>query len=154
MILRIHPVNRYGLQCSLWYDDRQGIMRSYTISPDSSANDLIPIAMCLHEILNRLPTTARSRNKKGVRIEEGQIVDRDSNAAKKTTPASGPYRGVPVIVVPIRDDEGKAIGVIGVVDITGIFDLATLMEHQSQILKQVCGKDPCPLPQELVGGRR
>jgi hypothetical protein len=140
-------------------------MRSYTISPDSSADDLIPIAMCLHELLNRLPTTARSRNKKGVRIEEGQIVDRDysgpvlevvlaSNAAKKTTPASGPYRGIPVIVVPIRDDEGKAIGVIGVVDITGIFDLATLMEHQSLILKQVCGKDPCPLPQELVGGRR
>jgi hypothetical protein len=41
-----------------------------------------------------------------------------------------------------------------VVDITGIFDLATLMEHQSAILKQVCGKDPCPLPGEQVGSKR
>jgi hypothetical protein len=140
-------------------------MRSYTISSDSSAADLVPIAMCLHEILNRLPTTARSLYKRGIRIEEGHIVDRDysgpvleevlqSNTGKKTTPAIGPYKGVPVVVSPIRDDEGEAIGVIGVVDITGIFDLATLMEHQSLILKQVCGKDPCPLPQELIGGKR
>jgi hypothetical protein len=41
-----------------------------------------------------------------------------------------------------------------VVDITGIFDLATLMEHQSAILKQVCGKDPCPLPSEAIGSKR
>jgi hypothetical protein len=140
-------------------------MKSYTISPDSSAADLIPVAMCLHEILNRLPTTARSLRKRGIRIEEGHIVDQDysgpvleevleTNTGRKTTPSSGPYRGVPVVVFPIRDDDGKAIGVIGVVDITGIFDLATLMEHQSLILKQVCGKDPCPLPQELVGGKR
>jgi hypothetical protein len=140
-------------------------MNSYTISSDSSADDLAPIALCLHELLNRLPTTARSLHKQGIRIEGGHIVDRDytgpvlekvlaSNTAAKTTPTSGPYRGVPVIVAPIRDDGGEAIGAIGVVDITGIFDLATLMEHQSLILKQVCGKDPCPLPQELVGGKR
>jgi hypothetical protein len=142
-----------------------GLMNSYTISPDSSAEDLVPIAMCFHELLNRLPTTARSLHNRGVRIEEGHMVDRDytgpvleqvlaSNTVTKTRPTSGPYRGVPVIVAPIRDDEGKAIGAMGVVDITGIFDLATLMEHQSLILKQVCGKDPCPLPQELVGGKR
>jgi hypothetical protein len=28
------------------------------------------------------------------------------------------------------------------------------MEHQSAILKQVCGKDPCPLPGEAVGAKR
>jgi len=28
------------------------------------------------------------------------------------------------------------------------------MEHQSAILKQVCGKDPCPLPSEQSGSRR
>lgn len=140
-------------------------MSTYTISPDSTAEDLAPIALCLHEVLNHLPTTARSLHKRGVRIEEGHIVDREytgpileevltTNTASRTRPASGPYRGVPVIVAPIRDDEGHAIGAIGVVDITGIFDLATLMEHQSMILKQVCGKDPCPLPQEQVGGKR
>ncbi len=140
-------------------------MKSYIISPDSSAEDLSPIALCLHELLNHLPTTARSLHRRGIRIEDGRVVDRNysgpvleqvlaSNAPVKSTPASGPYKGVPVLVAPVRNDEGNAIGAIGVVDITGIFDLATLMEHQSLILKQVCGKDPCPLPQELIGGKR
>ncbi|MDD1675966.1 MAG: DUF2111 domain-containing protein [Methanomicrobiales archaeon] len=140
-------------------------MRSACITADATAEDLLPVAMCLHELLNRLPTTARSRNRPGVRIEDGRIVDRNysgpvleetltTNRLTKKTPVSGPYKGVPVVVAPIRDDRGEAIGALGVVDITGIFDLATLMEHQSLILKQVCGKDPCPLPQELVSGKR
>lgn len=140
-------------------------MTRYTISTDATADDLVPVALCIHEILNRLPTTARSRQRRGVRIEEGHIVDRSysgpvledvlkNNRLIKTTPASGPYRGVPVVVAPVRDENGEAIAAIGVVDITGIFDLATLMEHQSAILKQVCGKDPCPLPTELVSGKR
>ncbi len=140
-------------------------MITYTLSPDSSADDLAPIAWCLHELLNHLPTTARSLHRRGVRIEDKRIVDREysgpvleqvlaSNTVTRTRPSSGPYRGVPVIVAPLNNEQGEVMGAIGVVDITGIFDLATLMEHQSMILKQVCGKDPCPLPQEQVGGKR
>ena len=77
-----------------------------------------------------------------------------TNQLMKVTPSSGQYKGVPVRVAPLRDSDGNAIGAIGVVDITGIFDLATLMEHQSAILKQVCGKDPCPLPGETVSAKR
>ena len=98
-------------------------------------------------------------------MEEGRVVDRHYNGpvllevlAKnqtiQVTPASGAYKGVPVMVTPIRDKDGNAIGAIGVVDITGIFDLATLMEHQTAILKQVCGKDPCPLPSEQIDSKR
>ncbi len=98
-------------------------------------------------------------------LKTGRVIDRHyigpilleaiaKNIPIKTTPSSGAYKGVPVTVSPIRDHEGNAIGAIGVVDITGIFDLATLMEHQSAILKQVCGKDPCPLPSEQSGSRR
>jgi hypothetical protein len=119
----------------------------------------------VHELLNRLPVTARSRERPGLRVEEGRVIDRNytgpvleaaiaDNLLKKVTPASGPYKGVPVIVAPIRGERGTAIGAIGVVDITGIFDLATLMEHQSMILKQVCGKDPCPLPTEQIEAKR
>jgi len=121
--------------------------------------------MAVHYLLNRLPVTARSRNQPGVRVEEGRVVDdrytgpvleaaMAENAVKKEVPISGPYRGVPVVVAPVRDGSGAAIGAIGVVDITGIFDLATLMEHQSAILQQVCGKDPCPLPSESVSAKR
>jgi hypothetical protein len=140
-------------------------MDQYIISANSKPGDLAPIGLAVHEMLNRLPVTLKSRNNPGIRIEDGRVVDSGyvgpvleealkANRTIKKTPDSGPYKGVPVIVTPVKDNEGNAIGVIGVVDITGIFDLATLMEHQSAILKQVCGKDPCPLPGEQIDSKR
>jgi len=142
-----------------------GSMRDPVISAGSTAEDWKPLLIALHELLNRLPVTARSRDHPGIRIEEGRILDMaftgptleeaiEKNQFRKTTPKTGAYKGVPVTVSPVRNERGEAIGAIGVVDITGIFDLATLMEHQSAILKQVCGKDPCPLPTEQVGAKR
>jgi hypothetical protein len=140
-------------------------MDHYIIAADSKASDMVPVGLALHEILNRLPVTLKSRDKPGVRIEDGRVVDENysgpvleeaiaGNRTIRTTPGTGVYKGVPVIVSPVRDSGGNAIAAIGVVDITGIFDLATLMEHQSAILKQVCGKDPCPLPSEQIGSKR
>lgn len=140
-------------------------MPSYLLSCNADAGDLEPVVLAVHELIHRLPVTAKSVEKDGIRVEDGRVIDRhytgpvlleaiERNILIKTTPTSGAYKGVPVTVSPIRDHEGKAIGAIGVVDITGIFDLATLMEHQSAILKQVCGKDPCPLPSEQSGSRK
>ena len=140
-------------------------MHRYTLSCSAEAADLEPLVLAVHELIHRLPVTAKSREKDGIRVEEGRVVDRHYNGpvllevlAKnqtiQVTPASGAYKGVPVMVTPIRDKDGNAIGAIGVVDITGIFDLATLMEHQTAILKQVCGKDPCPLPSEQIDSKR
>jgi hypothetical protein len=140
-------------------------MHRYIISSRSEAADLEPVGLALHELLNRLPITARSRERPGIRIEEGRVVDRqysgpileqvlEGNQVLRVTPKEGAYRGVPVVVSPLRDADGQVMAAIGVVDITGIFDLATLMQHQSAILKQVCGKDPCPLPGEQVESKR
>ena len=140
-------------------------MSEYIISADSDADDLSGIALAIHEIVNRLPVTARSLNKPGVRIEEGMVIDdaytgpvleiaMRKNHLIKTIPKSGIYANVPVVVSPVHDKEGEVIAAIGLVDITGIFDLATLMEHQSTILKQVCGKDPCPLPTDAVAAKK
>ncbi|OPX65468.1 DUF2111 domain-containing protein [Methanoregula sp. PtaB.Bin085] len=140
-------------------------MHRYTLSCSAEAADFEPVALAVHELVHRLPVTAKSRDKNGIRIEEGRVIDRNysgpvlldaiaQNRTIKVTPASGAYKGVPVTVSPVRDKDGDAIGAIGIVDITGIFDLATLMEHQSAILKQVCGKDPCPLPGEQIDSKR
>lgn len=140
-------------------------MHRYTLSCSAEAADFEPIVIAVHELIHRLPVTAKSLEKDGIRVEDGRIIDRHYNGpvlldviAKnqtiKVTPTSGAYKGVPVTVTPIRDKDGNAIGAIGVVDITGIFDLATLMEHQTAILKQVCGKDPCPLPSEQINSKR
>jgi hypothetical protein len=140
-------------------------MARYVISEEGTAQDLIPVLLCLHEIIHRLPVTGRTRESVGARVEDGRVVDAAytgpvleqvlaENRPVSTTPRTGVYKGVPVIVAPIRDDRGAAIAALGVVDVTGLFDLATLMEHQSAILKQVCGKDPCPLPGEQISSRR
>ncbi|MCK9579541.1 MAG: DUF2111 domain-containing protein [Methanoregula sp.] len=140
-------------------------MHQYSMSCNAGADDLEPIVLAVHELIHRLPVTAKSRDQDGIRIEEGRIIDRHyngpvlidairTNQLIKITPSSGAYQGIPVVVTPIRDQDGAAIGAIGVVDITGIFDLATLMEHQSSIVRQVCGRDPCPLPGERIASRR
>ena len=140
-------------------------MHRYTLSCSAEAGDLEPVVLAVHELIHRLPVTAKSREKDGIRVEDGRVIDKHYNGpilleaiAKnqriQTIPVSGAYKGVPVTVTPIRDGDGNAIGAIGVVDITGIFDLATLMENQSAIIKQVCGKDPCPLPSEQIDSKR
>lgn len=140
-------------------------MHRYVVSCSAESGDLEPLVLAIHELIHRLPVTAKSKDRNGIRVEDGRIIDRnyngpilleaiEKNTLIQTTPSSGPYKGVPVSVAPIRDCDGTAIGAIGVVDITGIFDLATLMEHQSAILKQVCGKDPCPLDTEKISSRR
>ena len=140
-------------------------MHRYTLSCSAEAADLEPVVLAVHELVHRLPVTAKARDKNGIRVEEGRVIDRNysgpvllevlsKNQTIQVTPASGAYKGVPVMVSPIRDRDGNAIGAIGIVDITGIFDLATLMEQQTDIIRQVCGKDPCPLPGEQIDSKR
>lgn len=131
-------------------------METYEISAAADARALRPIMMALHELLNRLPVTARSRERPGLRIESGRVVDDAysgpvleevlaANETRRVRPGTGVYRGTPVVVVPVRDSTGAAIAAIGVVDITGIFDLASLMEQQSDLVRQVCGTGFCPV---------
>ena len=140
-------------------------MPAYTLSCSAGADDLEPFVLAVHDLIHRLPVTAKSRDRDGIRVEEGRVIDRKyngpvlidairTNQKIKITPSVGPYMGIPVSVVPIRDCTGEAIGAIGVVDITGIFDLATLMEHQTEIIRQVCGQDTCPTPTEQSQPRK
>jgi len=74
----------------------------------------------------------RTKNSKGIRLEEGQVVEYDytgpvlekvlKNGEKcSEVPESGPYKGMPVIVVPLVE-KNEVIAAIGVVDLTqGIY---------------------------------
>lgn len=123
-------------------------MERFTLSADCTSRNLIPIALAVHAMLGGLPVTMRSRDNLGVQIEEGQVKNESytgpilervltENQVIKTRPKVGDYRNVPVIVAPIRDSSGLPIAAIGVVDITGIFDLADLMNQQSQIINEM-----------------
>ena len=116
------------------------------ISSSSGSEEIAPIALAIHEILNRLPITMRTKNSKGVRIEDGEIVDYEytgpilekalnSGEIIREVPHDGEYSGIPVIVVPIKE-EGQVIGAIGVVDTTkGIFSDLKEMTRSPNLIK-------------------
>ncbi|MGZ4882020.1 MAG: DUF2111 domain-containing protein [Halobacteriota archaeon] len=135
-------------------------MERYELSSDSASADLIPIALAVHSILGGLPVTIRSQKHTGVQIEDGKVKSRNytgpileqvlaENIAIRTHPKTGEYKSVPVIVAPIQDSKGFAIAAVGVVDVTGIFDIADLMSQQSQIISQL---RYCPVPGGKQGG--
>ncbi|MEM2943824.1 MAG: DUF2111 domain-containing protein [Methanomassiliicoccales archaeon] len=112
------------------------------ISQDSEAEDLKCLALAIHELVGRLPLTMRSRNHYGVRCEEGEVIDtnytgpvleealKKNQIVRKISP-SGPYRGVPIVAVPILKKR-EAVAVIGVVDITkgAVFEILNRMRKE------------------------
>ncbi len=116
------------------------------ISEDSTAEDLIPIAKAIHVLVNKLPVSIRSKNKPGVRIEKGKVVDTNYEGyvlklaimlgkTIKATPIDGPYKGLPVIVTPIVEND-NIVGAVGVVDITaGIFDDILTLSRRPELYK-------------------
>lgn len=95
---------------------------------DMTAEDLAPIAMAIFNIVDQFPVTARSKNKNGVRIETGRIIDDNftgpvlekvlaTNDVVREKPESGAYKGIPVIASPVRNSKGECVAAIGVIDL-------------------------------------
>lgn len=53
------------------------MMSRYILSDQAEATDWIPVCMAIHEMVGKLPVTARSLEKRGIRIEDGVVVDDD-----------------------------------------------------------------------------
>ena len=99
------------------------------VSADSTSKEITPIALAIHEMVAGLPVTMRTLNKKGLRIEMGKIVDNnysgpilemalETNSTIKTTPKSGAYKGIPIVVSTVNDENGNAVAAIGIVNVT------------------------------------
>ncbi|ADG12881.1 conserved hypothetical protein [Methanocaldococcus infernus ME] len=116
------------------------------LSEDADAKEIKDLALAIHHLVNKLPVAMRSKKKPGVRVEKGKIVDENyegyvlklaikTGKTIKATPIAGPYKGVPVIVVPIVKD-GEVLGSIGVVDITaGIFEEILAISRRPELAK-------------------
>jgi hypothetical protein len=102
------------------------------LTASSTGKEIEPLALTIHQLVNELPLTMRTKESKGIRIEEGKVVDYNYTGpvlekvleeGQKTfeVPEKGPYKGIPVVVVPLMD-ENEVMAAIGVVDITqGIY---------------------------------
>lgn len=122
-------------------------MKDVHISVDSTGLDLESIVTAIHE-LTGLPTTARSFNNKGIRMESGKVLDIEytgpvleevlrTNETMRTMVTEGIYKGMPVVVSPIRNEDGKVICVIGLVDIVGAIDISCAFSEYPKVLAQV-----------------
>ena len=52
-------------------------MHRYTFCETAEAADLEPVVLAIHEIIHRLPVTAKSLRRPGIRIEDGRVIDRN-----------------------------------------------------------------------------
>jgi len=120
---------------------------SIVISADSTAEELAPIAKAVNDLLV-IPVTMRSKNKKGVRVEKGEIIDFEytgpvlervlkENRVIRTTPLTGRYARVPVVVAPIRNRGGNVMAALGVVDVVGTVDLGAVFADFPRVLEQI-----------------
>lgn len=117
------------------------------ITEDSTAEELAPIAKAVHDLLV-LPVTLRSKEKLGVRIERGEVIDLAytgpvleqaiaENRVIRTVPHTGTYVHIPVVVAPIRNLRGDAVAAIGVVDVVGTVDLGAIFADSPRVLAQI-----------------
>jgi len=122
-------------------------MSELRISENSSSEEILPFAKMVHELFS-LPVTMRTKNKKGVRLEKGNVVDKDytgpvleealqKNCVIHTIPSQGAYKGIPVVVTPIQDRDGHPIAAVGIVDVVCTIDLASVFGNYPQIVRQV-----------------
>ncbi|MEJ5293272.1 MAG: DUF2111 domain-containing protein [Candidatus Methanosuratincola sp.] len=108
------------------------------ITKSSTPEELEPLCMAVHELTNGMPVTGRSKERNGLRIENGKVIDRDYTGPVleevldkgeiiRKVPAAGVYKGIPVVVVPLKEG-GETIAAIGVVDVTyGIYSEANII---------------------------
>jgi len=128
------------------------------INEDSTAEELAPIAKAANDLLV-IPITLRSKNRKGVRVEKGDVIDfeytgpvlervLEENRVIRTIPLTGSYAHVPVVVAPIRNRKGEVIAALGVVDVLGTVDLGAVFADAPRVLEQIMSHPRYPLKQE------
>ena len=122
-------------------------MHEFKITPESTGKDLEVFALSLHNII-KLPLTIRSLNEKGLRIEDGKIIDYNftgpileqvlnENKSIRTVPTNGPFKGRSVLVAPIRDNEGDVVAAIGISDTYGAIDFMECFCRNPTIVAEV-----------------
>jgi len=94
---------------------------------DMSGEELLPFAMAVHLVTMQFPVAIRSRKKKGVRVDTlnhifmdytGPSLEKclETNLVIWEKPDEGPYKGIPIVVAPIWDENGEAVAALGVFD--------------------------------------
>ena len=120
---------------------------SIVVNADATAEEIAPIAKAVNDLFV-MPVAMRSRNKKGVRVEKGEVMDFGytgpvleqvlrENRMIRTNLLKGRYAGVPVVVAPIRNRRGDVVAALGIFDLVGTVDLGAIFVDYPHVLEQV-----------------
>jgi hypothetical protein len=130
----LEPIHLKGSKADVYYKKsreefltKEAIM-SDLFSDDMTADQLEPLAMAFHNIVDQFPVCIRSKNKGGIRVEGNRVIDKnftgpvlekvlETNEVVRETPESGVYKGIPVIAAPLRNSKGECVAVMGVIDL-------------------------------------
>ncbi len=116
------------------------------LTNSSTGDEITPLAMSIHELVNRLPITMRTKNSNGVRIEDGKVIDNNytgpilekvlkDGKIYNETPTEGSYKGIPILAVPLIDKD-EITAAIGVIDTTqGIYSDIMQMTKRPENIK-------------------
>jgi hypothetical protein len=116
------------------------------LTKSSTGDEITPLAMAILELVNRLPITMRTKNFKGVRIEEGKVIENNytgpilekvlkDGKIYNETPKEGSYKGIPILAVPLKEKDGITAA-IGVIDTTqGIYSDIMQMTKRPEHIK-------------------
>jgi hypothetical protein len=96
--------------------------------PNMTGDELEPLALAFHNLVDQFPIAIRSKNKRGLRIEGNRVIDRnysgpvlekvlETNEVERETPDSGAYAGIPSIAAPLRNSKGECVGAMAVIDL-------------------------------------
>lgn len=122
------------------------------LTASSTGKEIEPLALTIHQLVDELPITIRTKESKGIRLEDGKVVEYNYTGpvlekvlkeGQKISeiPENGSYKGVPVIVVPLIE-ENEVIAAIGVVDITkGIYSDIKEITRRPQPVNQTKKED-------------
>jgi hypothetical protein len=117
----------YGKNSRAEFLTKENIM-SDLFSDDMTADQLEPLAMAFHNIVDQFPVCIRSKNRGGIRVEGNRVIDKnytgpvlekvlETNEVVRETPESGAYKGIPVIAAPLRNNKGECVAAMGVIDL-------------------------------------
>jgi len=110
------------------------------LEPDSAPDEILSLAFAVHDLVGGLPVCAKSRDNLGIRIENGAVIDNAytgdileeaiaTGMTIRKVAASGPYKGIKVIVTPIELDK-RVVAAIGVVDIRSMAGADNLIRKE------------------------
>jgi hypothetical protein len=122
-------------------------MKPLEFEQGMTSEQLLPIALSVHNVIGRMPVAIKARDDAGVIIAGGRAKDLtcgsealdsvfDGESVKRTYADCGDYAGIPMYASAIFDRAGYAVAAIGVIDTTGMLSLQEFAEISALLCRQ------------------